>query len=120
MSWIRSFRDLSSNQNNNRESRRLIQNSSRNERYPILGEGSGLGTPDQARNENFWLMLQIAFCPSFKSKSFIFGITCLQTLIYFITVVYDYDSNRFIKPTSHSLDIFGDKNSEKMKEDYQL
>ncbi|CAG9326657.1 unnamed protein product [Blepharisma stoltei] len=119
MSWIRSFRDLNRDQGNDRERQRLIR-SNNLQKYPILGESPELGTSQQARKESFLDMLRLFFCPSFTIKSFVFTITCVQIFIYFLTVVCYYNSNAFLKPSSESLDLFGEKNTDKMKNHYEL
>lgn len=120
MSGPRGFRDLD-REREERERQRLINRENRPVRqYPIMGYGFELGTPDSARKESFWQMIKYIFCPFFTVMSFIFAITCVQIVIYFITVFYDYDEDAFLEPKDGTLDDFGAKNPEKMQQDYQI
>jgi membrane associated rhomboid family serine protease len=113
--------DLRRQQEAQRERQRLIDSQQHPPRqYPILGYGFELGTAEEARKESFGRMLQLIFCPHFRAYSFIFIITCIQILLFFVTVGYDYNSDDFLKPTVNSLDTFGAKNPERMIEDYEL
>ena len=121
MSNIRGINDLRRQQEAQRERQRLIDGQEHPPRqYPILGYGFELGTAGDARKESFGRMLTLAFCPHFRTYSFIFIISCVQIVIYFITVFYDFDSDHFLEPTNDSLDTFGAKDPERMKEDYEL
>ena len=121
MSGPRGFSDLRRDQEAQRERQRLIDSQQHPPRqYPILGYGFELGTAEEARKESFGKMLRLVFCPYFTTKSFIFIITCVDVALYFATVFYDYNSNDFLEPTLNSLDDFGAKNPERMKDDYEL
>ena len=121
MSGIHGMSDLRRQQEAQRERQRLVDNQQHPPRqFPLLGYGFELGTADQARKESFGRMLELIFCPYFTAKSFIFLITCIEIVMYFVTVFYEYNSNEFLTPTVDSLDTFGAKNPEKMQKDMEL
>jgi membrane associated rhomboid family serine protease len=121
MSGIRGISDLRREQEAQRERQRLLDSQQHPPRqYPILGYGFELGSADEARKESFGKMLKLVFCPFFTIRSFIFIITCIDIVIYFASVIYDYNSNDFLQPTIDSLNAFGAKNPERMKEDLEL
>ena len=121
MSDIRGISDLRREQEAQRERQRLIDRENHPPRqYPLLGYGFELGTAEEARKESFGRMIQLIFCPYFRVYSFIFVITCIDILIYIVTVFYDFDADNFLTPTNDSLDAFGDKNPERLKEDNEV
>jgi membrane associated rhomboid family serine protease len=121
MSNIHGISDLRRQQEAQRERQRLIDNQEPPPRqYPVLGYGFELGTAADARKESFGRMIALAFCPHFNIYSFIFAISCVQIIVYFASVANDYDTGSFLEPTNSSLDDFGAKNPEKMKDDYEL
>ncbi|CAG9318100.1 unnamed protein product [Blepharisma stoltei] len=115
MAGIHSLRDLPPERR-----QRLVNDPARTGQYPLLGYGFQMGTAEQARKETFCQMLKYIFCPFFTTRSFIFVITVIDIVIYFVTVFYDYDSSNFLEPTNHSLDEFGAKDPEKMQQDYEM
>lgn len=108
---IRSIRDLSSNRNN----QGLLANNVQPGEYPILMSSRFSGSPEEARKETFWQMLKFIFCPYFTIRSFIFYITLIDIIMYFITVFYDYNTNEFLQPKLDTLILFGAKDPSKMK-----
>lgn len=112
---VRTIRDL--NQGNNRNQGLL--SGGQDNVYPILNSSQFGGTPEEARKETFWMMLKFIFCPYFSKKTFIFVITILDVLMYFITVFYDYDTDEFLQPKLSTLILFGAKDPEKMHS-YQI
>lgn len=86
MAGIHSLRDYPDRNQNRPQRQPLVNDPSRTGQYPILGYGFQMGTADQARKETFGQMLKYIFCPFFKSLSFIFIITIIDIIMFFITV----------------------------------
>ena len=110
MSNIRSIRDY----NNNPNQSPLRPSQPAPGEYPILNS-SRFGTPEEARKETFFQMLKFIFCPYFSVRSFIFIITVIDIIMYFITVFYDYDTSEFLQPKVDTVITFGAKDPPKMK-----
>mmetsp|Transcript_9776 Transcript_9776/g.19187 ORF Transcript_9776/g.19187 Transcript_9776/m.19187 type:complete len:304 (-) Transcript_9776:346-1257(-) len=87
---------------------------------PLLGYGAVMGTPEEARREKFWDMLKFTFCPLFRLQSFIFLITIVDIIYFFISVGYHNDPDKFLTPSLKSLDDLGAKDAYRLKHDVQL
>lgn len=110
---VRTIRDLN-NQNPN-QNRGFLSGQAANGDYPILNSTRFGGSPEEARKETFWQMLKFIFCPYFSIKSFIFIITVIDIVMYFITVFYSYDTNEFLQPKVDTLITFGAKDPSRMQ-----
>jgi membrane associated rhomboid family serine protease len=121
MANIRGISDLRRRQEAQRERQRLIDGQDFPPRqFPLLGYGFELGTAEEARKESFGKMLKLLFCPYFTIYSFIFFITCVDVIMYTISVAYDYDTNNFLTPTISALDDLGAKDAYKLKNSHEV
>ena len=68
-------------------------------------------TPNEIRNQSFLSWLKNIFCPNFKYTSVIFVLTCLDLIIYIITLLFGvkYTPNELLAPKFETLDLFGMK-----------
>jgi membrane associated rhomboid family serine protease len=68
-------------------------------------------TPNEIRNESFLTWLKNMFCPNFKYSSIIFIITCLDLIVYIITLLFGVKITQFelLAPKFETLDLFGMK-----------
>ena len=68
-------------------------------------------TPNEIRNESFFKWLKNVFCPNFKISSIIFILTCLDLIIYIITLTFGVKRTPYelLAPTFETLDLFGMK-----------
>ena len=67
--------------------------------------------PNEIRNESFLTWLKNIFCPNFKYSSIIFILTCIDLIIYIITILFGikYTQNELLAPKFETLDLFGMK-----------
>lgn len=78
------------------------------------------------RRETFFDMLKFTCCPTFTVYSFIFFITMLEILIYFVTVILTavngdgLSSNYFLGPSGNVLDEFGAEDPRKIYCGFQI
>lgn len=68
-------------------------------------------TPNEIRNESFLTWLKYMLCPNFKYSSFIFIISCLDLIVYIITLLFGIKITEFelLAPKFETLDLFGMK-----------
>lgn len=68
-------------------------------------------TPNEIRNESFYSWIKNIFCPNFKYSSIIFILSCLDIIIYLITLIFGikYVPNELLAPKFETLDLFGMK-----------
>ena len=98
----------------------MRENDSNDVEYAILGSGTTIGSADDARKEGFFYMCKNMCCPYWTFLSFTFIVTCIQVVLFFITVGYDYDTDAFLTPKHSTLVKFGSTDFEKMRYDYEL
>ena len=110
---VRTIRDL--NNSNRNQNQGFLSGQPADGDYPILNSTRFGGSPEEARKETFWQMLKFIFCPYFTIRSFIFIITVIDIIMYFITVFYDYNTNEFLQPKVSTLIKFGAKDPSKMQ-----
>ena len=84
--------------------------------YPLTSAGFRFGTPEEARKETFLDMLKLLFCPLFHTRSFIFGITVVDLVVYLFSVFYDFNYNSFLEHKVSALNQLGAKNIYLMQE----
>lgn len=73
-------------------------------------------SPNQIRSESLLDWLKDIFCPNFKYSSIIFIFTCIDIIIYIITICFGIkrSSTELLAPTYQTLDFFGMKNNLKI------
>ena len=81
-----------------------------------LGRLAQTKSPEQIRKESFISWLKDIFCPNFKYTSIIFILSCLDIIIYIITLFFGIKrvQNELLAPTYQTLDLFGMKNPPKI------
>ncbi len=78
-------------------------------RFPMIG---GYNDPSgDPRREGFFTFIRDFCCPTFVFKSFIFIISCVDLVIYILTILYGIkmNPNELLAPTTDTLDKFGMK-----------
>ena len=81
-----------------------------------IGRLAQTKSPEQIRKESFISWLKDIFCPNFKYTSIIFILSCLDIIIYIITLFFGIKrvQNELLAPTYQTLDLFGMKNPPKI------
>lgn len=82
-----------------------------------INNGIGLGrtaaskSPNEIRKESFITWLKDIFCPNFKYTSIVFILSCLDIIIYIITLFFGIKrtNTELLAPTYYALDLFGMK-----------
>lgn len=76
---------------------------------------SNRSTASEIRNENFWDMIRLNFCPTLKLVSFTALIVCLNTTIFLFTTSRGIaKGGTFLQNRMEVLDDFGSNNPEKI------
>ena len=73
--------------------------------------GISPSSPNEIRSESFLTWLKNMFCPNFKYSSIIFIITCLDLIVYIITLLFGVKITQFelLAPKFETLELFGMK-----------
>lgn len=76
-----------------------------------IGAINSSSTPNEIRNESFFKWVKNVFCPNIKYSSIIFILSCLDLIIYLITLFFGIKRtpNELLAPTFETLDTFGMK-----------
>lgn len=76
---------------------------------------SNRSTALEIRNENFWDMIRLNFCPTLKLISFTALIVCLNTTIFLLTTFRGIaKGGTFLQNRMEVLDDFGSNNPEEI------
>ena len=91
-----------------------IENNNPNNRRQIgIGgiSSSSYSTPNEIRQESFLTWLKNIFCPNFKYSSTIFILTCIDLIVYIVTLFFGIKRTPYelLAPTFETLDLFGMK-----------
>lgn len=81
-----------------------------NRNMPMMG-GSNSEPSGDPRQETFVKFIRDFCCPTFFFKSFVFIISCVDLIIYIITLAYGIKlvPNELLAPKTETLDMFGMK-----------
>jgi len=87
---------------------------------PFLGGGANQGDPRKATVSE---VVQEVFCPTLHAKSFTSSIVIANITIFFITLIWgglQIPSNEFLTPNPATLNTFGNRNPELIKNSFQI
>ena len=72
--------------------------------------------PNEIRKESLLTWFKDIFCPNFKFTSIIFILTCIDIIMYIITICFGIkrSPDELLAPTYQTLDLFGMKNNPKI------
>lgn len=91
----------------------IENNSSNNDMDVGIGRIStpSYSAPNEIRQESFLTWLKNIFCPNFKYSSIIFILTCLDLIIYTLTILFGIKPTPYelLAPKFETLDLFGMK-----------
>lgn len=68
-------------------------------------------TPSEIRNQSFFGLIKSICCPNLKSRSVIFILSCIDVIVYIITLLFGItpSATELLAPKFETLDLFGMK-----------